>query len=246
MPEENWIFISTHLDDAALSCGALVWDLARSGDQVSIWTIMAGFPANDDYSEFARENHEKWGKTGIEAIETRREEDRAACRILRAGFRHFDYPDVIYRDDPETGEPMVNNDDELFGKAPDAWLVTAIAEMLDQEVPADARLVLPIGLGGHIDHRVVVSAGERYGKADFYYADYPYILKAFDAPALKSRKYDQMDRRFSKSALKAWQKAVLCYRSQLSDFWRDDDEELLSIRNYLAGGGGRPWVKGRK
>ncbi len=243
MANENWIFISTHLDDVALSCGALAWTFAQKGDKVSVWTIMAGFPIDEDYSEFARENHDTWGKSGIEAIEMRREEDRAACQIMGAGYRHFDYPDVIYRHDPQTGGPMVNNDDELFGKAPDDWLVTEVGEMLNIEVPPDAKLVLPMGLGGHIDHRVVAAAGERYLKTCLYYADYPYILKAFDAPVLKSGKYKRIEQDLSEGALEAWQDAILCYRSQLITFWRDDDEGQLAIRNYLAGGGGRLWIK---
>jgi LmbE family N-acetylglucosaminyl deacetylase len=244
MANDNWIFISTHLDDVALSCGALVWDLAQQDNRVSVWTIMAGFPTDENYSEFARENHQSWGKSGVEAIEMRREEDRAACQVMGADSRHFDYPDVIYRHDPETGDPMVNNDEELFGKAPDAWLVTPIAEMLNHEIPANARLVLPIGIGGHIDHRVVVAAGEQYGKVNYYYADYPYILTAFGSPLLASGTFKQTERQLGEDALTAWQDAVLCYRSQLSAFWRDDEEERLSLQNFMAGGGGRLWVKG--
>lgn len=204
---------------------------------------MSGFPANENYSEFAQENHQLWGKSGVEAIEMRREEDRSACQVMGASHRHFDYPDVIYRDDRQTGAPMVNNDEELFGKDPDAWLVTEIAEMLRREPPEDANLVLPIGLGGHIDHRVVSSAGALFGEAQFYYADYPYILRDFDSPVFASGKFVRIERHLSKHALTAWQDAVLCYRSQLSTFWRDDNEARLSLRNYLAGGGGRLWIK---
>ncbi len=243
MTKENWIFISTHLDDVTLSCGALVWALSQQGHDVSVWTVMAGFPTDEDYSEFAQQNHRTWGKSGVEAIEMRREEDRAACQILGAGCRHFDFPDVIYRNDPETGEPMVNNDEELFGKAPDAWLVREIAEMLQREVSNTAALILPVGLGGHIDHRVVAAAGEQYGKVTRYYVDYPYILSEFNNPILTDGNLTKIGRSFSEAALTAWQDAVLCYRSQLGAFWRGDAEVRLALRNYLAGGGGRLWIK---
>jgi LmbE family N-acetylglucosaminyl deacetylase len=243
MSEENWIVISTHLDDVALSCGALIWDLTRREHNVAVWTIMAGFPTNEIYSEFAQQNHREWGKSGAEAIEMRREEDRAACQVMGAACRHFDYPDVIYRDNLETGEPMVNNDDELFGKPPDNWLVHEVAEMLQREIPERSKLVLPIGLGGHIDHRVVAAAGMYYDRVQYYYADYPYILNEFDSPMLTSGDLGKIERDLSEDALTAWQNAVLCYRSQLSAFWRDDDEARLALRNYLSGGGGRLWVK---
>ena len=75
MSNDQWIFISPHLDDVALSCGGLVWRLAQEGQQVSIWTVLAGDPPDEDYSEFARINHQRWGISGVEAIAMRREEE---------------------------------------------------------------------------------------------------------------------------------------------------------------------------
>ena len=67
----EWIFISPHLDDIALSCGGLVWELAHAGDQVSIWTICAGEPPVAPLSPFAESLHDRW-QTGAEATQRRR------------------------------------------------------------------------------------------------------------------------------------------------------------------------------
>jgi len=241
MDKKHWIFISPHFDDVALSCGGLVWDLARQGHIVEVWTIMGGFPADENYSEFAQQNHLTWGMSGEAAIRMRRAEDHAACEILGAQHQHFDWPDVIYRHDPDSGDAMVHNNEELFGKPPEPWLVEAVSAMLKDKVPENANLVLPIGLGGHIDHRTVVRAGERCKKEKRYYADYPYILNDFTNPVINEGKYRKIQYCLDKAALDAWQRSVLSYTSQLSTFWRNDTESRLAINNYLAGGGGCLW-----
>ncbi|QRN82940.1 PIG-L family deacetylase [Chloroflexota bacterium] len=243
MLNDQWIFISPHLDDVALSCGGLVWRLAKEGQQVSIWTLLAGDPPDEDYSEFARANHQRWGISGGEAIAMRRKEDQAACDRLGAAFRHFDLLDAIYRRDSRTGEAVVNNNDELFGKQPEPEMVSLMTELLSREAPAEAQLVLPLGLGGHIDHRLAATASESFQRTAAFYLDFPYILNNFETPILKSGELQKIPAQLSEEALTAWQDAVLCYVSQVGDFWTDEAETRLALRNYLAGGGGRLWIR---
>jgi len=243
MSSQHWIFLSPHFDDVALSCGGLVWDLAQQGDRVEIWTVLGGFPSDEDYSAFARQNHRLWGMSGREAIKARRGEDKAACEILGARPRHFDWPDCIYRRDPNTGEAVVNNNRELFNKAPEPYLVEEIASMLKIEIPQDAVLVCPMGLGNHIDHQAVVQACEPLSRVNFYYADYPYILKTFDSPDFHGGKWEKVRRFLDQGAQRAWGKAVLCYASQLSGIWGDVGDVRPTLRHYMAGGGGRLWQR---
>lgn len=243
MKKQQWIFLSPHFDDVALSCGGLVWELTNQGDQVEVWTIMAGFPTDENFSAFAQKNHKDWGRSGHEAIQMRREEDRAACSILGATPHHFDWPDVIYRKHLESGLPVVNNNYELFNEQPEKALVNSIIRNLSEKIPLQSRVVLPMGLGGHIDHRTLVKVGEALDREQLYYADYPYILRSFESEILTENKYKKIPRFLSLDALTAWQEAVLSYRSQLATFWRDDDEARLSLQNYQIGGGGRLWKK---
>jgi len=243
MTSEHWIFISPHFDDVALSCGGLVYTLTQQGYHVEIWTIMGGFPTNEKYSKFAEQNHHAWGMSGAEAIHRRRSEDHAACEVLGAQPRHFDWLDAIYRYDPNTGEPLVNNNDELFSRPPEKSLVDKISTMLDTEITTNAHVVGPMGLGSHIDHRTVTQAMEAIPHTVAYYADYPYILENFDHPGITEYHFTKRPIALSRSALKAWQDAVLCYASQLSGFWRDAKEARLALRNYLAGGSGGLWKR---
>ena len=243
MSTHHWIFLSPHLDDVALSCGGLVWDLAQAGHAVEVWTLVAGLPMDEDYSPLAALIHQAWGISGNAAFKARREEDRAACAVLGATHRHFDWLDAIYRRDAQTGEPIVNNLEMLFSHPPEPDLVEQIAAILRADVTEGARLVFPIGLGGHTDHQAVVMAGQAVERDKTYYADYPYIVNDFHDPRLWDGRLGKTQRALSPAALNAWQAAVLCYTSQLSSFWRDEDEARLAISNYLAGGGGRLWKK---
>lgn len=241
MNTHHWIFISPHLDDVVLSCGGLVWDLAQGGHRVEVLTLFAGIPVGEEFSVFAQFIHQEWGLPGAAVFRARRQEDQAACAVLGVDFRHYDWQDAIYRRDPHTGEFMVNDDEALFGKSPEPALVDEITNFMKETLPEDARIGLPIGLGGHIDHRAVVMAGERIGRVDYHYADYPYVLTNFDAPGFSENRLKRVSHFLSQDALHAWQEAVLCYTSQLSGFWRDEEETRLSLRNYLAGGGGGLW-----
>ena len=160
MAENSWIFISPHFDDVVLSCGALVWELTHQNNAVEIWTIMGGYPPDEVFSPFADMMHQAWGLTGRTVVNMRREEDQAACAMLGAQHRHWHWPDVIYRRDPQTGAYAVNNNTELFGNAPNNELVKTVADALAEALPVDALIVLPIGLGGHVDHKTVVQAGQ--------------------------------------------------------------------------------------
>ena len=241
MTDNLWIFFSPHFDDVVLSCGALVWDLAQRDNHVEIWTIMGGYPPDEVFSPFADMMHQAWGLTGKTVVNMRREEDQAACAVLGAQHHHWHWPDVIYRRDPQTGAYAVNNNTELFGNMPNSELVQKIAIELSKALPVNAQIVLPIGLGGHVDHRTVVQAGKKLSGKKHYYADYPYILAEFENPLLRENIHQPLSRPLDSDALKAWQDAILCYKSQVDEFWRDETETRLALRNYLAGGGGRLW-----
>ena len=243
MNQQHWIFISPHLDDVALSCGGLVWDLVQQGQQVEIWTLMAGFPSGDDFSDFAQQNHLAWGMSGEAAIRMRRAEDTTACGILGAHHRHFNWPDAIYRHDPATGEPIVTSNETLFGTQPEGWLVDAIAETLQQEIPGGSFVVFPLGIGGHVDHRAATRVAQSMPHKCYFYADYPYILKRPDWPDRQQKDLVKISHILNEDALQRWIKAVLSYPSQTGGFWEEEERVRLAYRNYLAGGGGRLWQK---
>jgi LmbE family N-acetylglucosaminyl deacetylase len=238
MTFSHWIFLSPHFDDVALSCGGLVYSLTQQGHRVEIWTIMAGFPPDDGFSQFAEKNHRAWGMAGAQAIRMRMGEDQAACAILGARPRHWHWPDAIYRREVDSGFLLVEDNEELFSKRPEDALISEIAQTLNEAIPREVQTVFPLSLGNHIDHQAVFAASELFQRKLLYYADYPYILENFDHPIFNQKRIEKLPLTLSPETLGAWQEAVLCYKSQLSGFWRDEIEARLALRNYAAGGGG--------
>ena len=227
----NWIYLSPHFDDVALSVGGLLWEQSQSGEQVSVWTICGGEPPSAEYSPFAKELHARW-ETGAESISTRRAEDRESCRLLGAEAVHFNIPDCIYRLSPKSKKHLYASEQALWIPVhPDEEpLVAQIVAELSQKLPPDAHVVCPLTLGKHVDHRLTRMAAERLEAPLLFYADYPYVLAEENQSLLE--KPAPFHTSISDFGLKAWQMAVAAYQSQISTFWQNLNEMRLAIQEY--------------
>jgi len=239
----KWIYLSPHLDDAVLSCGGLIWEQVQGGLPVEIWTICAGFPSAAPLTPVAQALHDRWQTptSGRKAVSTRRAEDVQACRRLGAAYRHFDIPDCVYRRLPD-GEPVVTEDQGMFAPIHpgEAYLVDQVYKLLKFNLPAQTRLVCPMTVGGHMDHRIVRAAAERLGCRLLYYADFPYAglhpQELAAATASFTREYSLP---ISAAGLLAWQDGVAAYQSQISTFWGGRKEINSAVETYYRGEVGR-------
>ena len=239
----QWIYLSPHLDDAALSCGGLIWEQVHAGDQVAIWTICAGLIPGEPLSPFAQELHLRW-KTGPEAVVLRRIEDKKASERLGAATRYFDLPDCIYRFRHLSGEvqPVIRGESDLQEAEPESDLIVTLSQILKESYPSEANIVCPMALGDHIDHRLTRSAAERCNRSYYYYPDYPYILRSEgELEKMENGLWKRYSQPISMAGLTAWQEAIAEYPSQISTFWTGLEEVNLAIKNYWGGGGGRVW-----
>jgi len=247
----TWIYLSPHFDDAVYSCGGLIAMQAQSGQRVEIWTVCAGDVPPGPLTPFAEELHARWS-AGREAVAVRRAEDEAACRILGAHPRHFTLPDCIYRRLPD-GSPLIHANDDLWQpvSAGEAVLVEQVASWLveTQDIasrfagaetqhiaslrrPGRPRLVCPLTVGGHVDHRLARAAAESLGLRLWYYADYPYSKNAFEVERYLPGGRRGYARRILPVALGLWQFATAAYSTQLSSFWRDEADMRCAITEY--------------
>jgi LmbE family N-acetylglucosaminyl deacetylase len=227
------IYLSPHLDDAVYSCGGRIWQDVHRGDIVEIWTIFAGDPAGE-LSPFARELHARWG-SGVEAMSRRRAEDRSACRILGAGYKHLAYADCIYRRLPQTGAPLIQKNEDLFMpiQAGEEGLVQQITAELLALNPQKSLLICPLSLGGHMDHRITRAAAEQTGFVLAYYADYPYAADpSVDVSALVPGNCRMESFALDEEAVEKWAQAIAAYTSQLSSFWTSIEEMRTSLAEY--------------
>lgn len=237
----EWIFLSPHFDDIALSCGGIVWEYAQAGNKVSVWTICAGDPPEAALSAFAQELHARW-QTGGQATEQRQAEDAESCRIMGAARRLFTIPDAIYRFNPDTGEHFYATPDSIFGELhpEEEPLIITLSQAMRQPQPANCQWVCPFALGGHVDHRLTRRAVEQiateYQSSDvWYYADYPYALSNQEYfEELKRAGWLCNQYGISEAGLQAWEESITAHASQISTFWQDRKSLHAAIRQYAA------------
>lgn len=240
---QNWIFLSAHFDDVVLSAGGLVWELARRGDRVEVWTICAGDPPDGrPLTAYARLLHEFWA-IGDEVPHLRSLEDAACCaRLGAAAFRRYTVPDNIYRYRPGTDQPVIAvNEDQFQPLEPEeADLIPPVADFLRKNLPAACELVAPLAIGGHRDHVLTRRAAERTGLPLWHYADYPYLVYGEHRLAdWLPQGAQAFSLAVSPQGLKAWQDGFACQRSQIPLLYVDEDDMRASIERYLRAGNGQ-------
>ena len=251
------IFLSPHPDDAVLSCGGWIDQLAQNGERPIVMTVFGGDrPAAVPLSDFARGLHARW-QLGDDAPARRRDEDRAACDRLGCYLIHLPFADAVYRIDPLTRRYLYDSEEAIFGAVRDGEIIDRVAEAVQsrlQRASPNAGLVVPLTAGGHVDHVITRLAAERLNADLIYYEDYPYA----EQPERMTQVWGHADGAapawvsetvgLSEAALQAKIEAFLQHRSQISTFYRDDEEVRQRMHAYaeLVGQGQaaeRYWCK---
>mgnify|MGYP001446109947 CR=1 FL=1 len=226
--------VSPHLDDAALSAGAVLARLSAERP-VTVLTVFAGDPG-PELSAVARRHHERC-HLGGDAVALRRIEDGQAMAQLGAAAVHGDVPDAVYRSRPGGGW-VCKEDSDMFAPPPsdpdlDRQVEKLVLGMIDATA---ARLVLgPLGTGAHVDHvltrRAVLRAAAARGVPALCWQDEPYA--SWSPPPL-----DQTAVRvaYTTRSLAAKLAAVACYRSQLGMLWPDGQDWRAAVARAGAGG----------
>jgi LmbE family N-acetylglucosaminyl deacetylase len=225
------IFLSPHLDDAALCAGGLIYDQSNSGDEVQIWTLLSGIPSGDQLTPYARVMHERWSTTTAEqTVRLRREEDQRAAEMLGATPVHLEHLDAIYRTTAR-GEPLYGDPVGAPVHAEDEVLVEKIAEELRRRLLRDDEIMCLMGIGDHADHVIARRAAEAMGAPLTYVADFPYVVEYPET--IEKRAGDMLPERrpISEAGLGAWTRAVEAYASQLAAVFGGADAVQL-IRKY--------------
>jgi LmbE family N-acetylglucosaminyl deacetylase len=230
----RWIYISPHLDDAVLSAGGLIYEQARSGTPVEIWTLMCGYPPPGEFSPYAELLHKQWGfSSADETVRKRQEEDRRAAAVLGAQAVHFDFLDCIYRRG-SNGE-WLYSDFSLPPHPGDAGLPDQIAGTITARLQPDDVLVCQLAVGSHVDHVLVRQGAERVGRPLLYAIDIPYFFTKPEEFEPKSAGMRETLYPITEAGLTSWQEAILEYKSQLAglgDVMATPEKAKASIRSY--------------
>jgi LmbE family N-acetylglucosaminyl deacetylase len=151
------LFLSPHLDDAILSCGGRILRHVARGEPVVLLTAFShADPA--DTADWA----------------ARRREDQAAAARLGAQVQWLGMPDAPFRD------PHYVDFAAITGPhAPgDARWRERLRERLHAVVQSlrPTAIYAPLGVGDHVDHRLVHEAASALAPAPLAYEDHPYAL----------------------------------------------------------------------
>lgn len=237
------IYLSPHLDDAALSCGGQIAGQTAAGISVLIVTITAGDPPPEPLSEFAQLLHQRWD-AAADAVAIRRAEDAAACAILGADYVHWDYYDCIYRRDG-LGNVIYPTWNDVIGSlsAADLPLIDRLAAHMAQ-LPSATHVYAPLAVGNHADHQVTRAAAEKWlGSRLRYYEDYPYVAAAgaLAAALREGGNWKPVIVPLTPTDLAAKYAAIEAYKSQLSTFFQDRADLEARVGGYAREVGGERW-----
>ncbi len=251
-PFYDTIYLSPHLDDAALSCGGQIWTNTAVSQSSLVVTVMAGDPPQETHSAYVDSLHQRWNLAadGAAAAAARRQEDVAACRILGSDYWHWDVPDCIYRQHPVSGDPFYVSDADIFGNIhpQEMGLVEQLARLI-AALPAHERLVVPLSAGHHVDHQLVRLAAERSAQPDrlVYYEDYPYVRdEAALAAVIPAGSGDWQAQvvPLTAAAVASKIEAIAAFQSQISTFFNGRADLAAQITNYVQKvGGERLWYR---
>jgi LmbE family N-acetylglucosaminyl deacetylase len=240
------IYLSPHLDDVALSCGGQVYMLGEAERPVLIVTVMGGEPPGLATSKYAQVLHDRW-QLQIDVVARRRAEDIRACQILGADHLYWDIPDCIYRSHNETGDSLYISDRDIFDEVhpSEAELANVLSSRI-QGLPAHDRLIVPLGVGNHVDHQITRQAAEQAGSSRLiYYEDYPYAADpgALDAVTQTDcASWQATMIPLSEAAIMTKIEAIAAFESQLSTFYQDRADMESAVRQYHRSiGGERVW-----
>lgn len=171
---EDVVVLSPHRDDAAFSCGLLLSRLMEARTYVRIANICTF----SDYAPYARLADTADPVADITAL--RAEEDAGFVQSLEAAFppgeKYVHLLDLGWKDAPL--RHAIATEDVLAGRPVLADEVVRLAAALRSIAPASLVLV-PLALGGHIDHRLVREAAMDAWPACklVFYEDLPYACR---------------------------------------------------------------------
>lgn len=180
-------------------------------------------------------------------VALRRAEDAAAVAALGAVAIPLDFADCIYRR-LDNGAWRCASEAALFSGigSVEPGLEAAVAAALSDLAAAEGidplgseapRILAPLGLGNHVDHRLVRAAAERaLGRGLAYYEDVPYALDPAAWAAFVPGNLVRFTLQVLGADVEAKIAAASHYMSQLSTFWPDEDAMAMELVVAAAAG----------
>lgn len=255
------IFLSPHFDDIALSCGGIAARLSRMGARcIGVTIFTAPAPEGVPLSPFAQNMHDDWENASGSSIasvnDIRRDEERAALRLLNLEPLWLDLPDAPYRRGKD-GQFLYTSNSELMGTVASEekrelvpWIARQVTRIVSESgVRGRVRLFAPLGVGHHVDHQLAFWAARRLGPrfGVLFYEDYPYVTRPGALQARLDELRTPVQPRITPIADLIGVKiaAIARYKSQLGGLFESSEAMPTAVRTYsqsIAESAGIPGV----
>ncbi|MFJ4025950.1 PIG-L deacetylase family protein [Paenarthrobacter sp. NPDC089989] len=189
-----WLFLSPHLDDAVLSCGALMEAQARGREIIvaTLFTEASPGPHTRAARSFLRQcTH----RVASELFEARRAEDKMVLESMGVRCVHLGGVDALFRR-RRPATPGSAAWDRLLPELSHCYPTYRFDIALGRVSRADRHMMgrlqgdvaelmaltgaellfCPAGVGRHVDHLITREAGTGHPRSLVLYSDFPYDL----------------------------------------------------------------------
>lgn len=191
--ESTYAFVSPHLDDAVLSCGALLSALARRSKVTVVNVFTEGGPP--PYTRAARSFLRRCSASSAEQLfAERRAEDTQVLASLGVRTVNLGFSDALFR---RRGSAVRFSRigkllPELLYRYPtyrldittgrvsrgDSSMIANVAHRLRDVIAREkpSLVFVPLGVARHVDHIIVRDVARRSLSPIIYYSEFPYVL----------------------------------------------------------------------
>jgi LmbE family N-acetylglucosaminyl deacetylase len=172
----DYVYISPHFDDVAASCGGRILNHKKAGKSVLVVTV---FSARSNQTARASNNALK----AMLAYDRRREEDLEAMQRLVVDFLWLEFPEVLFRRQPPWRRYGLTFPDTAANHRLCHQVTIKLNDICRQT--RCKELVLPMGIGQHVDHQIIFQAGLSHShnshsqQSTLFYEEIPYALFPF-------------------------------------------------------------------
>lgn len=240
------LFVSPHLDDAILSCGALIARLSRTNPVVvaTVFSSCSAPPHTLSGRSFLRQCAQA---DAASLFAERRREDGAV--LARAGARHvhLGFTDALFRIRDDTADRRVRWASGRRHVYPTHRLHIGHGRVSSHDQPTIRRAhaavdtlardtsagyaFFPMAVGRHVDHVITRSIGVGYAGPRIFYADFPYLLSCRPDPVFLAEHH--LSEEQCTQGLDEKQGLIRGYGTQLAGLFPDGEVPAVPERFYV-------------
>lgn len=177
----DMVILSPHMDDAVLSLGQHIVNWQKKNKKIKIITVMTSFGNDEEMPLYSKKYISSSGFKSVKDFSKARvREDVEVMKNLRVKHEHWGFIDAGFRRNDRgstypTRRDLFNN---KISKS-DHKIVVEISKKIAKQ--KSKIILIPAGVGGHVDHLIVKKAAEKASKINrLSYLESPYLWESFN------------------------------------------------------------------